>query len=117
MEFKKLAEINVTQRTALGDDQGAESKIYLVTFDNPQDGQMALVQFEDSLVGLGNVGARVVGYVNIIRPRILWGSHNELLRDFVGMAKRRLETDGIVQRNDYWFYFVSNDLCKEGVAI
>lgn len=103
--LKHYGDITVTQRTAVGHDDSDTTTLYLVK------GCMGREDVEVMTEERANIfkgcGSEIIGTIAIIHSWLLAGSWDENLNRFIHLAQNKLETDGVIEVNDYGIYFLA----------
>lgn len=103
--MKTLATLHMTQRTALGADQSARTRLYLLQgVESKESVNIYTAQDRKDLKGLE--GVRALGKVTIVHPWVMAGSWEEILGYMMRKALDRLEDLGIIEYNDYGVPFL-----------
>lgn len=101
-----IAEIRITQRTALGRDDSGVTSLYAYTYATK--GRPDLVRFSDELPDGRDI--RVLGRIDIIRPAIMWGDHDDIMGDYIRLCRAHFKA----KPQPGMYVGVGGDLCYEG---
>ena len=101
---KLIADVKVTQRTAIG--QSGCTQMYVLSNVESNNSDVVVMPKDKAVEMMRYNNSNILGYVNIIHPAILWGTKDEIYIDFAQIVARELINNGIVTTNDYGTMFL-----------
>lgn len=100
-KIKTLAEVTLTQRTAVGHNTDDTTAVYIVSNYETSNNDVVALSAEDAQETVQYNRSTIVGKVLVHHPSLLWGTWEENYSRMCQSAMRAIEDIGLIVYNRY----------------